>query len=116
TQRGFPSGALASCMSIGGAVAVLLTGLLLPLVGWRMVFVLFALPGMLWAVGFWWWFRDQPEEHPSVTAAELEVIRAGRVGGAEGAREPTPWLALLTSPAMWWINLQQFFRAAGYIF
>jgi sugar phosphate permease len=27
-----------------------------------------------------------------------------------------PWGVILTSAAMWWIGLQQFFRAAGYVF
>src|SRR5262249_37440278 len=31
-------------------------------------------------------------------------------------RAPTPWRALLTSAAMWLICVQQFFRAAAYMF
>ena len=31
-------------------------------------------------------------------------------------RVHTPWLALFSSPALWWICGQQAFRAAGYVF
>lgn len=115
TQRAFASGLLTSFMSIGGALGAWLTGELLSLAGWRWLFFLFALPGVLWSLGFFFWFRDQPEEHASVNAAELEIIRQGTAQPVHDA-EPTPWLELVTSPTMLLLCGQQFFRAAGYIF
>jgi nitrate/nitrite transporter NarK len=76
--------------------------------------------GLLWAGWFWLWFRDDPREQPSVNGAELRLIGAAAAvppaGAGTAAREPTPWLALFASPAMWCIGGQQFFRAAGYVF
>src|SRR5712691_8350856 len=48
----------------------------------------------------------------------------GEGRGEEGRRAcdfpspalPTPWLALFSSPALWWLCGQQMFRAAGYMF
>jgi MFS family permease len=132
TGRAFATGALGSFMSLGGALCAWLTGLLLevfephvaPGWNWRLTFLLFALPGIVWAIGFWWWFRDEPEEHRSVNGEELKLIHRGQKiqtearqsiqGGKSGLR--TPWLALFSSPALWWICGQQFFRAAGYMF
>ena len=135
TGRCFGTGALGSFMSVGGALGAWLTGLMLellePSVGrtwsWRLVFLVFSLPGLVWAAGLWLWFRNEPEEHKSVNAAELDVIRgttetpAAPVAPDTSTRapapdEPTPWLALFSSPALWWICSQQAFRAAGYMF
>ena len=56
---------------------------------------------------------------------ELQLIREDQTTKAEPARPPTrggtaalptPWLALFSSPALWWLCGQQVFRAAGYMF
>jgi MFS family permease len=123
-RQALANGLLGSFMQVGAAVAAILTGVLLAPLGWRWLFVLYALPGIAWAAWFFVWFRDRPEEHPAVNAAELALLRgpspavAGCPPGEPAPQrpEPTPWVALFTSPAMLWICGQQFFRAAGYMF
>jgi ACS family glucarate transporter-like MFS transporter len=115
TQRGLASAALGSFMSVGSVIASSLTGVLLVYLTWQSLFVLYALPGVLWAVAFWIWFRDRPERHPDVNPAEVAVIREG-TAQPTGPREPTPWARLATSLKLWAICGQQFFRAAGYMF
>jgi sugar phosphate permease len=99
-------------------VGVLITGVLIQQIGWRWTFGMYSLPGFVWAVWFYLWFRDRPHEHPDVGPAELALITAGREEqGTESVEQtpvPTPWLALATSPALWWICGQQVFRASGY--
>jgi MFS transporter, ACS family, D-galactonate transporter len=143
TQRALPSGFLGSSMSIGAAISTALTGWLLAtgeassseglqagfFVTWRGIFVLYALPGLLWAGAFAWWFRNRPSEHPRVNAAELELItgddrtKTSETGTsesgttlAETGHAATPWRRILTHPRMMLICAQQFFRAAGYVF
>ncbi|MSU26342.1 MAG: MFS transporter [Pedosphaera sp.] len=139
TGQAFATGALGSFMSVGGAVGAALTGWLVVEIGWRWMFVLYSLPGLLWAAWFWGWFRETPSEHGAVNAAERELIESARpltpalspdggegeeaaeppcprAGDCKSPAPPTPWLQLLTSPAMWCICGQQFFRAAGYMF
>ena len=139
TGQAFATGALGSFMSVGGAVGAALTGWLVVEIGWRWMFVLYSLPGLLWAAWFWGWFRETPSEHGTVNAAERELIESARplspalspdggegeeaaelpiarAGDCKSPAPPTPWLQLLTSPAMWCICGQQFFRAAGYMF
>ena len=147
TGQAFATGSLGSFMSAGGAVGAWLTGLmlewLLPHTGpgwnWRLVFLVFALPGLLWAVAFWFWFRDEPGGHASVNEAEAELIEGtvasgtlvhgapasgpaqtipapNHAGSETGAPPRTPWLGLFSSPALWWICGQQMFRGAGYMF
>ncbi|MES1213480.1 MAG: MFS transporter, partial [Singulisphaera sp.] len=117
TERAVASGLLTGFMSFGGAAALALGGWLLKreYVGWRGAFVLAGAPGLLWTLGFYWWFRNSPAEHASVTAAELANIRAGAPNEPpRTAQESTPWRVLATSVPMWLIAGQQFFRAAGY--
>lgn len=122
TERALASGWLTGFMSLGGVIATALTGWLLASMTWRWVFAVYALPGAAWTAVFYFWFRNRPDEHRSVSAAELLVIRGGAEGAAQHAAavamplERTPWLGLLASPSMWLIAWQQFFRAAGYIF
>ena len=76
--RATASGILGAAMSVGGAIGAGLTGWLLGFLTATTIFMLFALPGLVWAVGFRIWFRNRPSEHPSVNAAERAFI-AGRV-------------------------------------
>ena len=74
TRRGFASAILNSFMLIGGVIASVVTGLLIEPLGWRWLFVLYALPGLAWAAWFAVWFRNTPREHPAVNGAELAII------------------------------------------
>jgi MFS family permease len=116
TRRGLGSGLLGSFMSVGSVVCAIVTVELLYYLSWRELFVLYAVPGALWGLGFWLWFRDRPQDHPAVNAAELAVIGTATTHRAAEPREPTPWGRLALSPAMWCICIQQFFRASGYLF
>ncbi|QDV50336.1 putative sulfoacetate transporter SauU [Gimesia fumaroli] len=130
-RRGLASGLLGSFMSIGSAFGAFSIGLLmegihfggiqLPGVTWRTIMFLCAVPSFVWAVCFYYWFRDRPENHRGVNDAELKIIRSGdvvepTVQGQDEHGEPTPWGKILTSFSMWMICGQQFFRAAGSIF
>jgi nitrate/nitrite transporter NarK len=111
------SGVLSGAMQAGGVLGMLLTGALLARIGWEWLFAWYALPGLIWAVIFFRWFRDRPADHPSVNAGELELLPNNAEDHPDAPpREATPWLLLVTSPPMWCICGQQFFRAAGYIF
>jgi ACS family glucarate transporter-like MFS transporter len=80
SRRAFASGLLNSFMLIGGAVSAQLTGLLLPYLGWRELFGLYALPGIVWAVWFAFCFRNRPQDHSAVNPGELEVIAERTMG------------------------------------
>jgi len=123
TRRAWASGMLGSFMGIGGALGAALTGLFLRAgLSWQMVLVLYAVAGLLWAGWFFAWFRDRPEDTPAVNEGELDLIRGEASAAASPSRAPveppgpTPWRAILTSPAMGWIAAQQFFRGAGFAF
>jgi len=116
TRLALMGGALGSFMSVGGALASMLCGVLLGWTSWRVVFFLFAIPGIIWAIAFYWWFRDEPGDHSSVNSDELNLITGGDMKPVKDSTGAIPWRAMASTPAMWWLCGQQFFRAAGYIF
>ena len=127
-ERAMASGSLGAAMSIGGASGAALTGELLEIMSWRWIFILYAIPGILWSLLFYWWFRNEPSQHPDVSAAELKWIEQDHVEPSDTSKaEPSApvkpssnslqsWMRLLTNLSVWMICLQQFFRAAGYAF
>lgn len=119
SQRSTACGILAAGMQIGAILASGLTGLLIVPLGWRWVFAIFAIPGLLWAIWFYWRFRDHPEQVSRVNPAELELIQAGQKRDESGLERPdanTTWLRILGSPAVWLLCGQQVCRGAGYMF
>lgn len=82
SERGTVQGIFFAAAHLAGGVTPLIALPLMHLVGWRWVFVLFGMPGIVWAVAWYRWFRDEPEDHPSVDAAELQHIVSGRDASA----------------------------------
>lgn len=100
-RRGAAQGFVNSTMLVGAASAPVVAAYLIDGFGWRGAFVLFALPGLVWAAAFYGWFRDNPAEHPSVNDAERRLI-AGDVPAPAGVEHPPiPWRLVLTSANVW---------------
>lgn len=58
----------------GGAFTPLLVLAVLRIVSWRTAFLLFGALGVIWAVVFFIWYRDNPRDHPAVNAEELKLL------------------------------------------
>jgi MFS family permease len=95
-ERGRVQGLLLTASQLGSVVAPTLAAHVIEAVGWRWMFAAFAVTGVVWAAGFWWWFRDDPATHPAVSAAELAHIRDG-LPPAEADPGPVPWRAVLAN-------------------
>jgi MFS family permease len=80
----------------GGAFTPLLVVWVLGLVSWRMTFVIFACLGVVWAVCFAMWFRDDPKNHPQVNAGELALLEEARQNLGTGHAK-IPWGRLLST-------------------
>ncbi len=65
--------------------------------GWRTAF--YGCSGLaLMVTAIWYWYStDQPESHPGVNTAELQLIRTGSASVKPGAAS-TSWLTLLRNP------------------
>ena len=103
-ERGRVQGVMLTAALLGGAAAPALAAGLIDTIGWRLTFGAFGLVGVAWAAGFWWWFRDDPADHPRVNAAEAAAIRAGADDRRPHA-DPIPWRAVFRNPGMWLLGL-----------
>lgn len=121
-ERGRGQGLVWFCGKLMGGLTPFLWTLLvvgtswLPaLMNWRSAFVLFGLIGLVWCVLFNMWFRNLPEEHPRVNAAELALIRAGRKD--EHSLHPkVPWKQIITNGNFQALCLMYGTQAYGWYF
>lgn len=104
TERGRIQGLYQASMHIGGTVAPTVAAAIIDLASWRMTFILFGIVGVVWAIGFFWWFRDTPAEHPAVNEAEVQLIGAPANTDAH-AHGPMPWSDVLTHPNVWLLSI-----------
>lgn len=103
-ERGRVQGLMLTTALAAGAAAPALAAHLIDRAGWRWTFGAFGTVGVVWAVGFWWWFRDDPAGHPGVNAAEAAHIRAG-TGDPKPPADPIPWGAVAANPGFWVLGL-----------
>jgi ACS family glucarate transporter-like MFS transporter len=96
-----------------GALTPLLVAWVLQYVSWRRAFEIFGAIGVIWAIAFYRWYRDDPHTHPSVNAAEKALLPpASETGTAHG----TPWGLMLRTPAVWLLCVQYACLAYGWWF
>ena len=79
---------------------------------YKWVFLMFGLLGVAWAVLFFRWFRNHPQDHPSVNPAELAHIGATVQIGSHAM----PWRKLLASRTVWMLWMQYFFMSYAWYF
>jgi MFS family permease len=95
--RAFASGSLGCCMAIGWMISPAVTAELLRSNTWQVVFLLYAMPGFVWAFAYAL-MPSFPEPKPSAND------------------QPVDWAHLVTDGPMIFLCLQQFFRAAAAAF
>ncbi len=98
----------------GGAFTPLLVVMVMAFVSWRVAFQIFASLGVVWAIVFYLWFRDNPRDHKGVNAAELELLKENEQN-VQGHGN-VPWVKLATRPAMWLLWGQYFCLSYGWYF
>jgi sugar phosphate permease len=113
SERGFVQGITHSASRLGAAIAPPIVVAIITAFGWREVFYICGAVGIVWAL--WWYFsyRDLPEEHGLVNRAELERIRGVDAAGNVNApaiekMAEVPWGTLVRSPNMWAIMCAYF--------
>jgi MFS family permease len=82
-ERGTIKGVFFAGAYLSGGLTPPLVVLLLGFMHWRWIFVAFGLTGIVWAVAWYRWFRDEPAGHPAVNQAESNLILAERPAEVE---------------------------------
>jgi len=102
-DRGFAKSIIWMCARFMGGLTpliwVVMTDKRLGDLHWREAMWIFAAIAAIWCVFFYFFFRNKPGEHPSVNAAELAEINAGRYE----TKGPVviPWGKLIRSRNLW---------------
>ncbi len=112
-ERGSAQGAVWMAGRFGGGITPLVVGSLIFFVQlpdgsivehWRHIFWILGGLGATWCAGFWWWFRDRPDQ-PSAGTMPSESSRKApsplwRPVGTSGRRPGSPTSAALASPSL----------------
>jgi MFS family permease len=98
----------------GGAFTPLLVAYILQFMTWRRAFELFGVLGVIWAVVFYRWYRDDPGTHPSVNSAELALMPPPHE--RETVEGGIPWALMMSKPAVWLLCIQYFCLGYGWWF
>ena len=115
-ERGTAQGIFFMGAHFGAAYSPLLIQYLLTFLDWRGVFVVFGCVGFVWAGLWFWWFRDDPADHPAVSPAERAYIVEGRGPESSHSLAGVPWGLIFRSRNVWLLCLMYFVQAYGFYF
>jgi ACS family glucarate transporter-like MFS transporter len=80
----------------------------------RRAFEVFGAIGIVWAIVFYRWFRDDPGAHASVNAQELALLPPrSETAVAHGG---VPWRRIFSTPSVWLLSVQYMCLAYGWWF
>jgi MFS family permease len=99
---GFAQGITHSFGRIGNAATPPLMAGLLLFVSWRRSFVILGGASLVWLLAWAWYFRNDPREHPGITATDLASLPQP----ARRDRPVIPWLRL--ARRIWPVTLVDF--------
>lgn len=110
-ERAFASGIYNSGARVGTALALPLVTVIIAYLGWKASFIITGGLGLVWAIVWFWFYRD-PHEHPNVTEEELEYIEAGGANTYDAPEEELDsevesirWRDLFRYRTVWGITL-----------
>jgi MFS family permease len=91
-RRAFAQGVTHASSRLGTAVTPPLVAWLIALITWRGSFVVLGIVSLAWAFAWAVYFRDNPADHFSITAKELESLPPFILRDRKA--DPVPWLSL----------------------
>ena len=98
----------------GGAFTPPLVVWVMSLMSWRHAFELFGAIGIIWAVLFYIWYRDNPRDNKSINAGEMRLIEESQhLASGHGS---VPWGKFLASKQVWLLSGQYFCLSYGWYF
>nr|KAG5700813.1 hypothetical protein BaRGS_024199 [Batillaria attramentaria] len=89
---------------VGGILTFLISGFLCKIPvdnGWPFVFYFYGTVSVLYVLVWLVFVRDRPEDHPTITPAELSYVMHGRSHVMHRGKVRPPWLKILRSGAVW---------------
>ena len=96
--------AIQSCVNaLGPALATMAAASIISMFGWRHVFVVLGLPGLLIALALYLYVRNDPKDHPGMSAEELKELEEdpGIVSLSASGQEKPTFGQLMRQPILW---------------
>jgi ACS family glucarate transporter-like MFS transporter len=100
SERGIAHGLNFSGGRIGAAISFPLAVWLQSFIPWQHMFWYLGGIGIVFAVIWFLWFRDSPEQHPGMSAEELKLIKDGQDDDGEQRTAGLSFGAMFTDPNM----------------
>ncbi len=114
-ERGLANGIIFAGVGVGAGLTPPLIAHFMLNYGWRASFWVCAAVGI--GAGLVWFIaaRDRPDQHPSTSAAELDLIRSGLTANTipVKAGATVPWRGILRNNTVWFVTLSYF--CFGYV-
>ena len=92
--RGTAVGITHAAGRLGAGAAAPIVALLITWFSWRFSFVALGIVSAFWAVVWWWYFHEDPRQHPGITSAELAALPTADPATLAGSG-PVPWRRLV---------------------
>ena len=116
-ERGRANGLIFAGVGVGAGITPPLITFIMLHGGWRLSFWVSALLGLVVGSVWFWLARDNPEEHPWMSAREMEVIRSGLPNSSDRADGILPWGRILASKDFLLVTYSYFcYGYVAYIF
>ncbi len=112
-ERGRVQGIFFAGAHLSGGLTPILVAYLAVRLPWRAIFLLFGCVGFAWALVWSWWFRDEPRDHASVSAAERDLIESTRGAAQEHGGS---WGEVFGTRSLVPLCLQYFANTYGFYF
>ncbi len=107
-QRAFGQGFQHAGSRLGAAVTPPLVGFIMTRLNWHWVFFIFGMIGIVWAAGWYLYYRNYPQDHPGVNKEELEMLRASGLTEKPASAPVVPWFRILRSRNLWMLSSMYF--------
>jgi ACS family sodium-dependent inorganic phosphate cotransporter len=111
-ERARALGLTGSGAVLGVVVAFLLTAPISNAWGWPAAFYLSGALGLLWALLWFQFVTDKPEDHPRISLSELSLIKQD--APLANPIHTVPWKKILTNPAVWSYAIEGFVATWGF--
>ncbi len=113
-ERGRVQGVFFAGAHLAGGLTPALVAWVATFLPWRLVFFLLGFVGLAWAFFWYRWFRDEPADHPSTSAAERSLIEKER--GLPAAHGSVAWGPIFRTRSLLPLCIQYFANTYGFYF
>jgi ACS family glucarate transporter-like MFS transporter len=108
SERASALGFLNAGSRLGAALGLAMASYIVLWVGWRACFWLLGAVALLWAGGWYIWFRDDPAEKRGISPEELRYIQSSKATESVLAKTGGSWMQILRSASGQLLLLQYF--------